>query len=297
MFSFITNSLKKLYTTLTTPLQKIFAQDRIDAQTLADLERILIEADTGVATTKSIIASIKKAAEEGKINEGKDIKQLLRHALLDIITQSTFTDYHAPIILLVGINGSGKTTCVSKLAHRFTQTGKRVLLVAADTFRAAATEQLVSWARAINVDIVKGEGQQDPASVIFQGCQKFLQGSYDHMIIDTAGRLQTKVNLMKELEKIRRVIGKQLPNIKICTLLTIDSMLGQNSFEQAKLFHESTPLDGIILTKMDGTGKGGIICAITQSIHVPIAYISYGEQVEALAPFDAKKYVATILGE
>ena len=197
---------------------------------------------------------------------------------------------------MIGINGSGKTTAAAKLAYHYKQENKRILFVAADTFRAAATEQLAQWAQKIGADIVLAPRARS-GIVIFTGIQKFKQENYDALIIDTAGRLQTKINLMKELEKIKRVITAQLPHQKITTLLTIDAMLGQNSFDQAKLFHESTPIDGIILTKMDGTGKGGIVFGITSELKIPIASISYGEKPEQFKPFDATEYVKNLLGD
>ena len=172
-----------------------------------------------------------------------------------------------------------------------------MLLVAADNFRAAAPEQLKQWAERTHASIITGKEGQDPSSVVFAGCEQFKMQNFDTLIIDTAGRLQTKINLMKELEKIRKVIGRQLPNHSICTLLTIDSMLGQNSFEQATLFNESTQLDGIVLTKMDGTGKGGIVFAITQQLGIPVAYIAYGEQPEQLKVFNHQEYVQELLNQ
>lgn len=293
MFNFIKTTLQKLYTTVTSPLQKLFGRATVDDQTFTELERILIEADTGVTTSKALITTLKNK----KIEAGADLKKALSAELLAILQKQSFISSQAPVTLLVGINGSGKTTCAGKLAYRYAQNKKKVLLVAADTFRAAAPEQLKAWAEKIKVDIFIGAANAEPASVVFQGCKKFIDEQYDHIIIDTAGRLQTKINLMHELAKIRRIINKQLPETPICTLLTIDSMLGQNSFEQAKLFHESTPLDGIILTKMDGTGKGGIAFAIEQTLQVPIAYISYGESLDAFMPFDAQQYVTTIVGQ
>lgn len=295
MFNFIKNALKSLYSTITSPLQGLFSRATIDQDTIKELEKILIEADTGITTTKHIIATVQQAARSGALANGNDLRTLLHAELLRLLSNTPFTAT-SPVYLLVGINGSGKTTVVSKLAYLHASQGKRVLLVAADTFRAAAQEQLNQWAQSINVDIVVGSPNQDPAAVVFEGCRKFLAEKYDVVIIDTAGRLQTKINLMKELEKIRRVINKHLPNQPITTLLTVDSMLGQNSFEQAKLFHESTPLDGIVLTKMDGTGKGGIVFSITQALHIPIAFISFGEQKTAFAPFQAKAYVDSIIG-
>ena len=196
---------------------------------------------------------------------------------------------------MVGINGSGKTTFAGKLAHKYAQESKKVLLVAADTFRAAAPEQLQEWSDTVGVDMVRGTQNQDPASVVCSGCEKFKTDQYDILIIDTAGRLHTKTNLMNELTKINRVITKQLPDKTVNTLLTIDSMLGQNSFEQAKLFHESTDLSGLVLTKMDGTGKGGIVFAITDELAIPIWYITFGEQLNQLKLFDKNEYVDNLL--
>jgi len=296
MFNFIKNSLTKLYHAITSPLQQLFARTTIDKDALTELERILIQADTGALTTRKLMSELSAAAQQGRITDGASLKTLLHEKLLHIITAHPYRDQEPQIYLLVGINGSGKTTCASKLAYQEQQKGKKVLLVAADTFRAAAREQLAAWASQLNVDIVIGKPEEDPAAVIFTACQKFTTGAYDVLIIDTAGRLQTKTNLMKELEKMGRVITKQLPDARTTTLLTVDSMLGQNSFEQAKLFHESTPLSGIILTKMDGTGKGGIVFAISQELHIPIAYLSFGEQVEKIKLFNASEYIETLLG-
>jgi len=295
MFSFIKDTLSKIYTSVTSKVHALFSRETIDQDTLKELEQILIQADTGVKTTKKILAALQQKVGSGEIAKGSDLQHVLERELLALLEQQKPI---APtsVYLLVGINGSGKTTFAGKLAHLHRTAGKRVLLIAADTFRAAATEQLVEWAKRTNADIVTGQGNQDPAAVVFQGCDKFKSGAYDVLIIDTAGRLQTKVNLMKELEKIKRVIAKQLPDTPMTTLLTIDAMLGQNSFEQARLFHESTQLDGIVLTKIDGTGKGGIIFAITQELGIPIAYLSFGEKVEALKPFKASEFVQDLMG-
>ena len=217
--------------------------------------------------------------------------------LLDILTKHPFLDMdNQRIFLFVGINGSGKTTSIGKLAHKYTKQGKKVLLVAADTFRAAAPEQLNQWALESGADILCGKEGQDPASLVFQGCEKFKNEQYDILIIDTAGRLQTRVNLMHELAKIKRSVQKQLSDRTVTTLLTIDAMLGQNSFEQAKLFKESTDVSGIILTKMDGTGKGGIVFAIAQELGIPVAYLTFGEQSDQIKTFDVQEYVTELLG-
>lgn len=298
MFSSLKKAVTSLYSTLTSPLQKIFARPTVDVATITELEKLLIEADMGVATVKAIIAKVQEAVRTaGTPLSGEQIKPIVHAELRKILENKPYTEVSTEkqVYLLVGINGSGKTTVASKLAQRFAQQNKRVLLVAADTYRAAAKEQLAIWAERAGANIIIGEPQQDPSAVIFAGCQKYKQEQFDVLIIDTAGRLQTKVNLMHELEKMRRVITKQLPEQQITTLLTVDSMLGQNSFEQAKLFHESTPLDGIVLTKLDGTGKGGIVFAITTTLHIPIAYISFGETMDAFAPFDAQAFVTSII--
>jgi fused signal recognition particle receptor len=290
VFNFIKQSLTKLYQAISSPLQKLFNNNTIDEATLAELENILIQADTGVRTTEAIIKKLKSS----NLATGAELKAALQRELISLLNTKPYSST-GPIYLLVGINGSGKTTLASKLAFLQKQQGKKVLLVAADTFRAAAQEQLTAWGKRLDIPVVMGAANSDPSAVIFQACQQYKQGDYDCMIIDTAGRLQTKINLMKELEKIGRVISKQLPDTSVTTLLTVDSMLGQNSLEQAKLFHESTPLDGIALTKMDGTGKGGIVFSIVSTLGIPIAFISYGEKPEQLKLFSAQEYVELLL--
>lgn len=291
VFGFIKKTLQKIYTNVTSPIKALFARP-IDEEALNDLETILLNADTGIKTSRSILETVKNAWQHGTIKEGADLKALLQAELEQILKAHEFKT-NSTIFLLVGINGSGKTTAAAKLAYQFK--GKKILFIAADTFRAAATEQLAQWAQKLGVDIVIGKEGQDPSSVIFAGIQKFKQEHFEVLIIDTAGRLQTKINLMKELEKIKRVIASQLPQTPTTTLLTIDAMLGQNSFEQAKLFHESTPIDGVILTKMDGTGKGGIVFAIANELKIPVAYISFGEKPEMFKLFDAHEYVHDLL--
>lgn len=295
MFNFIKKTLNKIYTTCTSKLDVLFSRGTIDPETLTELEKILIEADTGVAITKKIVLNLKEAYKTGTISDSTRLKKALHDQLVALL-HTTQVQSIPSIILLVGINGSGKTTLASKLAYKSMAEGKKVLLVAADTFRAAAQEQLDAWAKKLNIDIVNGKINQDPASVVYTGCAKFKQEWYQTLIIDTAGRLQTKTNLMRELEKVKRIITQQLPDQSIDTLLTVDAMLGQNSLEQARIFHESTKLDGIVLTKMDGTGKGGIVFAIANELGIPIKWISFGEQPEQLKEFDAQEYVSQLLG-
>lgn len=296
MFNFIKNTLTKIYTTFTSKAHELFARTNIDEGTLKELETLLIQADTGVQTTRTILNNLQKQIRAGMIAHGDDLKKALEEQLIALL-QSKTAPHNATVFLLVGINGSGKTTCAAKLAYKLQQENKKVLLAAADTFRAAATEQLQQWANRMNIPVVVGTANQDPASVVFAACEQYKNGEFDALIIDTAGRLQTKVNLMKELEKIKKIITRQLPNHTICTLLTVDAMLGQNSLEQAQLFNEATAVDGIVMTKMDGTGKGGIVFAINQTLHIPIAYISYGEKIEQLKEFAAQEYVEQLLAK
>lgn len=295
MFNFIKNQFKKIYQQVTSKLGELFSRKQLDAETLRELELLLINADTGVKTTRHIIDALQQQYTSGAITAGSQLKVALEKQLLSLLVNAE--NKEGAIYLMVGINGSGKTTFAGKLAHHFIQQKKRVLFVAGDTFRAAATQQLAVWAERIGADIVVGKENQDPASVIFVGCQKFKNEKYDVLIIDTAGRLQTKTNLMHELEKIRRTVAKQLPEKELICLLTVDAMLGQNSFEQAKLFNESTTLNGVVLTKMDGTGKGGIVFAINQELKIPIMYVSFGEALDQFKPFDSHEYVHDLLNQ
>lgn len=295
MFSFFKTKLQKIYSHFTEKLHSIFAKNSIDKNALDDLQSILIGADAGTKTTRIIMDALTKKFERGQITQGADLKGALEHELVELLSLKKAPVEQADVFLFVGINGSGKTTSVGKLAHYSKNQGKRVLLVAADTFRAAAVEQLEQWAQKSGVDVVKGNPNQEPSAVVFNGCEQFLKGGYDVLIIDTAGRLQTKTNLMKELEKIKKILMRQVPQKTVCTLLTIDAMLGQNSFIQAQLFNESTNVDGLVLTKLDGTGKGGIVFAIAQELKIPVAFISYGEGVEQIRQFDPQEYVKGLL--
>ncbi len=298
MFGFIKKSFKKIYDTFTSKVSALFSRSTVDDQTLQELEQILISADAGVKTTRTIIENLRKKAQSGQIVQGQDLKKELELQLRNLLESEKLKPFTPEnVFLLVGINGSGKTTFAAKLANYMKKKGKKVLLVAADTFRAAAVEQLTSWAEKINVEIETGTAGQDPASVVFKACERYKNEKFDALIIDTAGRLQTKINLMKELEKIKKIISRQLPDESISTLLTVDSMLGQNSLEQARIFNESTDLSGVILTKMDGTGKGGIVFAIVQDLSVPIAYVSFGEQLDQFSTFNSQKYVEGLLSK
>ena len=280
VFNFIKDTLSTFYSSFSAKITGIFSQATIDEEAIKELEHLLIRADVGVPTTRSIIDAVRAVHKSGTSLSGAEVKKIVEQELARSLKTSPWQP--SQVFLLVGINGSGKTTCAGKLAHLYAAQGKKVLLAAADTFRAAATAQLQTWATRTHADIVTGKEGQDPASVVFTACQQFKNNAADILIIDTAGRLQTKVNLMKELEKMRRIITAQLPNHPITTLLTVDALLGQNSFEQARLFNESTTLDGIILTKMDGTAKGGIIFSIMHELQVPVRIFLMAKRLEIL---------------
>ena len=296
MFDFIKKNLQKIYSSITTNLLTIFSSKKISPESLQEIERILITADTGITTTKKVIASLTEQFAQGKILEGAQLQHSLEKELLATLQQTSTESHNPTIFLLLGINGSGKTTFAGKLAHAFTAQGKTCLLAAADTFRAAAPEQLKNWAQQSNAEIFMGSINQDPAAIAFGACEQFKKNNTQILIIDTAGRLQTKENLMREITKIKRVIEKQLPGKKIHTLLTVDAMLGQNSFNQAQVFHEAVQVDGIVLTKIDGTGKGGIIFSIVQQLGIPVEYISFGEGINDLKLFNPQEYVTNLVG-
>ncbi len=271
--------------------------NKVDDEYFEALEEILIMADIGVNTVMDIIDKLKARVKKENISSPEDLKEIIVDEMFiiyvnkDIITDKINYAKDGPtIILFVGVNGAGKTTTIGKIAHKLKNEGKKVLIVAGDTFRAGATEQLIEWANKIDVDIVAKEAK-DPVSVMYDGVNKAKEESYDVVLIDTAGRLQNKINLMKELEKVNKVIGKLIPNAPHETLLVIDATTGQNGISQAKSFKEITNITGIVLTKLDGTAKGGIVLAIKDSTGIPVKFVGLGEKKEDLRTFDIEKYI------
>ena len=272
---------------------KMVNQDYFD-----ELEEILIESDIGINLALSIIEQVLEESKTNKITDPTAINELLVDKMFvnyaekgDVITDIVFKENSPTVLLVVGVNGVGKTTTIAKIANRYIKKGKKVLLVAADTFRAGAIEQLSVWARRLNIDIVTGVQNEDPASVAFDGMKKAKEINADLVIVDTAGRLQTKANLMAELAKIKRVMSKEIPDAPHETFLIIDATTGQNGVVQAKAFAEVTSLSGVVITKMDGTSKGGIILAIRDELGVPVRFIGLGEQLDDLEEFDLDKYL------
>jgi fused signal recognition particle receptor len=273
--------------------------DTLDDETWERLEEALIMADVGARTTAGVVGQLEQEATAGQVEGGPALQDRLVELLAGIAKTGTDTIdlRHEPtVIMAVGVNGTGKTTTIGKLAwHLRQELGKTVLLGAADTFRAAAVEQLTEWARRADVEIVTGPENSDPGSVAFEAVKQGRERGVDVVIIDTAGRLHNQEQLMDELAKIRRVIGKQMPDAPHETLLTIDSTTGQNGVRQAKLFSEAVPVDGIVLTKLDGTAKGGIALAIAGELGIPVKLIGIGEALEDLRPFDADDFARALV--
>lgn len=268
-------------------------QGEINLSTLEELEKLLYEADFGVQTATNLTQKIKELHQKNPKSTQEDFLQLIKDELLSILNSSPSSLEEASplIVLIVGVNGNGKTTSTAKLAHLFKKEDKKVIVGAADTFRAAAIEQLEMWAQKIGIDIVKGAPKSDPASVAFDTVKAGISRQAEVILIDTAGRLHTKTNLMQELEKIRRSCKKLSPTSPHETLLVLDATTGQNAIDQAKHFHQYTPLTGIILTKLDGTAKGGIVVAIQKELGIPVKFIGTGELLEDFEPFNASSFV------
>ncbi|MDO4690209.1 MAG: signal recognition particle-docking protein FtsY [Fusobacterium sp.] len=280
-------------------LKNIFTtKSKISDALYEELEDLLIQSDIGLNMTTKIITNLEKEVKIRKISESEEVYSLLKELMTEfLITENNkivLKDNELNIILIVGVNGVGKTTTIGKLASKYKKLGKRVLLGAADTFRAAAVEQLEEWAKRADVDIVKGREGSDPASVVFDTLAKAQSSGADVVIIDTAGRLHNKANLMRELEKINTIIKKKIGEKKYESLLVIDGTTGQNGLNQAKEFNEVTELTGFIVTKLDGTAKGGIVFAVSEELKKPIKFIGLGEKINDLIEFDAKDFIKAI---
>ena len=272
--------------------------ETIDEEFYDELEESLIMADLGASVAADAIKRLRDAVYNNKIQNGEGVKQALRDILeekLSVGDTALDLSTKPSVVLIIGVNGVGKTTSIGKLAHRFKQEGRRVLLCAADTFRAAAADQLEIWANRAECEIVRSKEGADPGAVLFDSLAAAKARGVDVVLCDTAGRLHNKANLMNELSKLRRIIDRETPDAAKETLLVLDATTGQNGLQQAKVFKETAGLTGIILTKLDGTAKGGICIAIAQELGVPVKFVGLGEDIDDLQPFDAKEYVGALI--
>ncbi len=280
--------------------QLVSGRKKIDEDLFEELEEILLQADAGVSATARLLDEIRTTVKSERLKDPQQVKELLKarmEEMLDASEHLRFAESPPTVIMVVGVNGVGKTTTIGKLSFRFRQQGKRVLLAAADTFRAAAIEQLEIWAKRTGAEIVKHQQGADPAAVVFDALQAAKKREIDVVVIDTAGRLHTKKNLMEELRKIKRVTAREIPGAPHEVLLVLDATTGQNALQQARLFGEAVDVTGIALAKLDGTAKGGVVLAIKEELGIPVKLVGIGEQPEDLKDFDGREFVAALFGE
>jgi fused signal recognition particle receptor len=293
------DGLSKTRNNFTSKVNDLVARYRkVDEEFFEELEEILIGADVGFDTVMELIDELKLEVKRKNIQDTEDVQSVISEKLVEIYqgdreedSSLNIQDDQLTVLLFVGVNGVGKTTTIGKMAHMFKEQGKNVVLAAGDTFRAGAIEQLEVWGERVGVPVIKQAEGSDPAAVMFDAVQSAKAKKADVLICDTAGRLQNKVNLMKELEKVKRVIEREIPGAPHEVLLVLDATTGQNAMVQAKTFKEATNVSGIVLTKLDGTAKGGIVLAIRNELETPVKYVGLGEKMDDLQPFDAEKYV------
>ena len=297
LFSRLAEGLTKTRNSIAEKIGTVFSGfSSIDDDFYEELEEALITADIGVPTVEKMLAELKRRVKESKVHETEEAKTLLRDIVADMMRPDTaFLPKSGPsVILVVGVNGVGKTTTIGKLAHVYKESGKKVLLCAGDTFRAAAAEQLTVWSQRAGVGIVKHQEGADPAAVVFDGMTAAKARGMDVLIVDTAGRLHNKKNLMAELEKIGRVIEREGADFQKEVLLVLDATTGQNAIAQAKVFAEAAGITGIVLTKLDGTAKGGVAISVKEELGVPVRFVGVGEGMDDLQPFDAQAFAAAL---
>jgi fused signal recognition particle receptor len=290
-------SLKKTREGVFSKINRLFtAKRKIDDDLLNELEEILIAGDVGVATTFYIVDRIKEKVTTYGYKDSNELEGIIKDEIKGILIPASEknTDTRLKIILVVGVNGTGKTTCIAKLANRYIRSNKKVLLAAADTFRAAAIEQLAVWAERLDCEIIRHKSGADPSAVVYDAVSAAMARKVDYLIIDTAGRLHTKINLMQELNKIIRVIQKQIPEAPHEVLLVLDANTGQNAINQAKEFKQTAQVDSIFVTKLDGTAKGGVILAINKELAIPVKYVGTGERLEDMEDFDKNSFVEAL---
>jgi len=300
LFERLKSGLKKTRDSITTKIDQILTSfGKVDEELFEELEEVLITSDIGINASLNIISELREKVKREKITEASQVRKTLMEIIADSLTFENVglkLDTRPSVIVVIGVNGVGKTTSIGKLAHMLKKHGKKVTVAADDTFRAAAIDQLEIWTKRAGVEIIKHSEGADPSAVIFDAIQHCKSKGTDVLICDTAGRLHTKKNLMEELKKVFRVIQRELPGADIETLLVLDATTGQNAVQQAKTFSEVSQLTGLILTKLDGTAKGGIVVSIKSELNVPVKFIGVGEQMEDLQPFNPEKFVEALFG-
>ena len=298
-FDKLKNGLNKTKTSFDDKINNVFKNFRkVDVDFLDELKEVLIMSDIGMDTSIKIISNLRERIKKENIKDEEDVKQALREEMqkiLDVTDISLHLNTKPSVILVVGVNGVGKTTSIGKMANRLAKDGKKVVVAAADTFRAAAVEQLEIWAKRAGADIVKREEGVDPASVVFDAIKKTKENGADILIVDTAGRLHNKKYLMDELNKIQKVINKEMPDSDKEVLLVIDGTTGQNAIQQVKAFKQEADITGIVLTKLDGTAKGGVVIGIVEENKIPVKFIGVGEQIDDMEIFNSEDFVKAII--
>ncbi len=278
-------------------ISNIFKSHEDIDEIIDEIEELLILSDVGMKTTSEICNELRKDLQKEDDTSKEHVMELLKEKMINILTLEDVKEFdkRKNVILVVGVNGVGKTTSIAKISNLYKKMGNKVLLAAGDTFRAGAIEQLEIWARNVGVDCVSGKDGQDPASVVFDASKKYTDGGYDTLICDTAGRLHNKKNLMDEIEKIKKTIDRNITAVDTEVLMVIDATTGQNAVEQVKAFYDKTSVDGIILTKLDSTAKGGVVFSIINELNIPIKYIGIGEKIDDIKEFDANEFVDSII--
>ena len=297
-FNKIKQGFQKTKDAIDTKLVDVFGQGKEIDEIIDGIEEVLILSDVGMNTSMKVCDALRLKSKKERLDSEDSIKEALREELEKVLENNNRFELDEDakrLILVTGVNGVGKTTSIGKLANKFKKQGKKVLVAAADTFRAGAVEQVEIWAKRADVDLVKGKEQEDPASIVFDAIKQFKAGEYDILICDTAGRLHNKKNLMDELDKMNRIIEKNLGDIQKDNYIVLDGTTGQNAMMQAKNFNEKTNVTGIIITKLDGTAKGGVVFSITDELDIPVKYIGVGEKIEDIEVFDSKAFVESII--
>ncbi len=294
----LSDGLAKTRKNLADKIGSMLLGEKIDEAFLDELEDVLIASDVGMGTTSLVLKDLKERFKRNELSSPAQVKERLKQLLYETLAvqNAKFSLNAVPaVVLMVGVNGTGKTTTIGKLAHRLRAEGKKVMLAAGDTFRAAAAEQLAIWGERVDVPVIKHREGADPGAVVFDAVTAAKARAVDVLIVDTAGRLHTKSNLMEELKKVHRILSRELPGAPHETLLVLDGNTGQNALVQAKMFHEAIGITGIVLTKLDGTSKGGIVFAINKELGIPVKFVGIGESIEDLRSFDPKEFVAALL--